>query len=203
MSTVSPDLIAVVRTELEQGERLAWAMSPEPAAFARKPRRKGIWDAVAILGGGYAVIGASVTTFRSGNGLWMLVPLLLVLLGVLAYLVTERSEARRQRGVEGTVYVLTTLRALIMHTYPTRSVHPFPIEAIADITLSEQRRNCADLSLNTASGAAGLVFRGVPEPESARDQLLRVVRDPAATDRQIAASERYMIAMRQIANPAR
>jgi hypothetical protein len=178
-------------------------MPPALEAFTPKKRRKGFWDALAILGGGYAVIGATVMTFRSGNGLWMLGPMSLVLLGVLVYLAGERLEARRRRGVEGTVYVLTTLRALILHTYPKLSVHPFPIEAIADVALMEQGRDFADLSLNTASGAAGLVFRGVPDPESAREQLLRVVRDPGATDRQIAASERYMMAMRQIANPAR
>jgi hypothetical protein len=201
MSNVSPALHALVRAQLKQGERLAWAMCPEPAAFAPEARRKGLTAAV-VLGGGYAMLGAIVMAVRSGSWLWWTVPLSLVLLGGLAYFVIQRLEARRRRIVEGTVYVLTTRRALIVKTYPALSVMALSIEAISDITLSDPRHQLADLGLSSASGRAAMVFRGVVEPEQARTQLLRVIRDPAGMDREIAASERYLLAMRQLARPA-
>jgi hypothetical protein len=203
MSTVSPELLPVVRAQLKEGERLAWGMSPEPAAFVPKARRKGAWDAVAILGGGYAAIGSSVMAFRSGQGLWMLLPLSLVLLGVSVYLTTERLKARDRRRLEGTVYALTTRRALIVQTYPRVSVQALPIAEITDVTLADARQQFADLTLTTNAASTGLVFRGIFAPESARSQLLAVIRDPGLAEQQIAASERYMMAMRQIAGPAR
>jgi hypothetical protein len=196
MSTVSPHLLAFARAQLTEAERIAWAMCPEPAACPPKARRKGL-GAVVILGGGYATLGAIWTALRSGNWLWLTVPLGLLLLGALAYLVVRRLEARRIRTLEGTVYVLTTRRALVVNTYPALSVQTLSIASISDVTLSDARGPFADLSLSSAPGLASMVFRGIFEPEQARTQLLRVVRDPSGTDRQIADSERYLMAMRQ------
>lgn len=199
MSNVSPELLGAVRGQLTQGERLAWAMCPEPAAFEPKKRRRG-WDAAVILGGGYATIGAIVMTVRSGHWLWLTLPLPLLLLGGLAYGVARWRRARKRLTVEGTVYVCTTRRALIVNTYPAVSVQALPIASIADIALSNQRRGLGDLSLGSAEGAANMVFRGVFDPELSRTQLLRVIRDPEGTDRQIAASEQYRIAMSRLVN---
>lgn len=201
MSTVSPELLPIVRAQLREGERLAWGMSPEPAAFAPKARRKGIWDAVAILGGGYAAIGSGVMAFRHGQWLWMLLPLTLLLAGVLVYFAVERIKARERRRIEGTVYALTTRRALLIHTFPTLTVQAIGIEAISDVLVDNARPPFGDLMLTTSSESTGLAFRGLFEPESARTQLLRVIKDPGAAEQQIAASERYMMAMRQLARP--
>jgi hypothetical protein len=203
MSTLSPELLQVVRTQLKEGERIAWGMSPEPAAFVPKARRKGFWDAVAILGGGYASIGSGVMAFRSGQWLWMLLPLSLVVLGVFVYLAVERQKARDRRRLEGTAYALTTQRALIVQTFPKLTVQALPIASITDVTVANTHQAFADLTLATSAASMGLVFRGIFEPESARTQLLAVIRDPGAAEQQIAASERYMMAMRQMAGPAR
>lgn len=203
MSTVSPELLPIVRAQLQEGEGVAWAMSPEPAAFVPEKRRKGVWDAVAILGGGYAAIGSAVATFRSGQWLWMLLPFSLLLLGVFTYFAAERIKARERKRVEGTVYALTTRRALTIRTFPTLSVQALPIEAITDIAVDNVRQVFGDVTLTTSAASTGLVFRGVFEPEAARTHMLKVLRDPGAAEQQIAASERYMMAMRQFAGRAR
>lgn len=201
MSTVSPELLPIVRAQLREGERLAWATSPEPAAFVPKARRKGIWDAVAILGGGYAAIGSGVMAFRHGQWLWMLLPLTLLLLGVFVYLAVERIKARERRRLEGTVYALTTQRALLVRSYPSLTVQAIGIADITDVLVEAARPPFADLIVTTSSESTGLAFRGIFEPESARTQMLRVIADPGAAEQQIAASERYMMAMRQLARP--
>lgn len=199
MSNVSAGLLGVVRAQLTQGEeRLAWALCPEPAAFAPRTRRKG-WDAAVILGGGYATISAIVMAARSGRWLWLTLPLPLIVLGGLAYAVARWRRARRLLTIEGTVYALTTRRALIVRSYPALSVQALPIESIADITIGNPARGLGDLSFQSASQTTAMVFRGVFDPELARTQLLKIVRDPEGTDRQIAASERYRLAMAQLA----
>jgi hypothetical protein len=203
MSTVSPELFPIVRAQLKEGEGVAWANTAEPAAFVPEKRRKGIWDAVAILGGGYAAVGAAVTTFRSGQWWWMLLPLTLLVLGVLTYFVVERIKARERKRIEGTVYALSTRRALIIRTFPTLSVQALPIEEITDIKLDHVREAFGDLTLTTSAASTGLVFRGVFEPETARSHMLKVLRDPSSAEQQIAASERYMMAMRQFAGRGR
>jgi hypothetical protein len=203
MPSVSPELLPILRAQLKEGEGVAWAMSGEPAAFVPEKRRKGIWDAVAILGGGYAAVGAAVASFRSGQWLWMLLPLSLVLLGVFTYFVVERIKARERKRVEGTVYALTTRRALTIRTFPTLTVQALPIESITDIVLDNVRRAFGDLTLTTSAANTGMVFRGVFEPAQARTQMLKVLREPAALEQQIAASERYMMAMHQLAGRAR
>ena len=199
--SVSPELLPIVRAQLTEGEGVGWAMSAEPVAFVSEKRRKGIWDAVAILGGGYAAVGSAVATFRSGQWWWMLLPLSLVVLGVLAYFAVERIKARERKRIEGTVYALTTRRALLIRTFPTLTVQALPLEAITDVVLDNVRQVFGDLTLTTSSAATGLVFRGVFEPENARTHMLKVLRDPGAAEQQIAASERYMMAMRQFARP--
>lgn len=203
MPSVSPELLPIVRAQLKEGEGVAWGMSGEPAAFVPEKRRKGIWDAVAILGGGYAAAGSAVATFRSGQWLWMLLPLSLVLLGVFTYFAVERIKARERKRVEGTVYALTTRRVLTIRTFPTLSVQALPIEAITDVVLDNVRQAFGDLTLTTSAANTGMVFRGVFEPAQARTDMLKVIRDRDALEQQIAASERYMMQMRQLAGRVR
>lgn len=198
---VSSALLPIVRAQLKEGEGVGWAISAEPAAFLPAKRRRGVWDAVAILGGGYAAIGSAVATFRSGQPLWMLVPLTLIALGVLTYFAVERFKARDRKRVEGTVYALTTRRALLIRTFPKLTVQALPIESITDVVLDNVREAFGDLTLTTSSASTGLVFRGVFEPEQARKDMQKVLRDPSGAEQQIAASERYMMAMRQFARP--
>lgn len=203
MPSVSPELLPILRAQLKEGEGVAWGMSGEPAAFVPEKRRKGIVDAVAILGGGYAVAGSVVASFRNGQWLWMLLPLSLVLLGVFTYFAVERKKARERKRVEGTVYALTTRRALTVRTFPTLTVQALPIAEITDVVLDNVRQAFGDLTLTTSAANTGMVFRGVFEPDEARTSMLKVIRDPGALEQQIAASERYMMAMRQLAGPAR
>jgi hypothetical protein len=153
---------------------------------------------VAILGGGYATLAACVVAFRTEQWLWLSIPLSILVFGVSWFLVARWIEARARSSIAGTVYGLTTRRALIVQTYPSLQVQTLPIETITDVTLIDERRDFADLCLHTASGPAALVFRGLAEASDARAQLMRVIRDPQATGQEIAASEAYALAMRQL-----
>ncbi|HKU41637.1 MAG TPA: hypothetical protein VJR89_25945, partial [Polyangiales bacterium] len=177
---LTPALLDTLRAQLAAGERLAWAASPEPAAF--EGRREKTWDAAVILGGGYATIGACVMALRTEHWWWLSVPLALFA----AYGVVRWIKARTRRRRAGTAYAVTTRRALIVHTYPALAVHAVPIQTLADVTLRDPRKAFADLGLRTAAGADALVFRGILEPERARNQLLRVIRDPQAAEQEIA-----------------
>jgi hypothetical protein len=197
---VSPALLAALRAQLTPGERIAWAESPEPLAFKR-PGDKAKWDRVVILGGGYATLGSTVAALGTGRWWLLAVPISLLVLGVIAYLTSNWIEARAQRTLEGTLYGLTTRRALILQTYPAPTLKVLPIETITDVTLTEARASFADLTLSTATAPAALVFRGLPEPERTRTQLMRVIRDPQAAEQEIAASEAYSMAMHQLTRP--
>jgi hypothetical protein len=199
---VAPELLAALRAQLTEGERLAWAESPEPLAFKRSDGR-GKWDRVVILGGGYATLGSTVAALGTGRWWLFALPISLLVLGAVAYLVSRWFEARAQRTLEGTVYGLTTRRALLLQTYPASRMKALPIEAITDLVLTEARGSFADLTLCTADAPAALVFRGLPDAERTRAQLLRVVRDPKAAEQEIAASEAYSMAMHQLARGAR
>ena len=169
-------------------------------AFEPTERRKAKWDAVVILGGGYVTLGACVMALRSGTWLWLSIPIGLLSIGALWYLVASRIKARARRALAGTVYALTTQRALVVRTYPALTVQALPIETIEDISVINKhpRADLADLGLVAAADSQGFVFRGIAEPESARMQLLRVIRDPGSTERELAASEAYAMAMRQL-----
>ena len=192
---LSPQLLAALRSQLAQGERLAWAARHEPAAFKPKKRAKRKWDAAVILGGGYLTLGAVVMAVRSEQWLWLSVPIALLLLGGGAFFVVTRTRARAQKVLDGVVYAVTTQRALIMHSYPELNLQARSLTEITDVAVSNKdvRGDFADLEL----GQPALVFRGVPEPERARAQLLRVIRDPQTTDQEIAAAEAYAATMRQ------
>jgi hypothetical protein len=195
---LTPALLDALRAQLIPDERLAWAASPEPLAFKRPTRGMGKLDAVAILGGGYVAVGSSVAAVGTGQWLWLSVPIALLVLGVLGYFVARWIRVRAQNSLAGTVYGLTTRRALIVQTYPALAVRALPIDAITDVIPIDARGNFADLCLRTSSGSADLVFRGLAEPERARAQLMRVIRDPQATDQEIAASEAYAMAMHRL-----
>jgi hypothetical protein len=197
---VSPALLDALRAQLTGGERLAWAASPEPLAFERKTRGPGTWDGVAILGGGYVTLGSGVAALITGHWLWLAGPVSVFVLSALGYFAASRAKARARSSLAGTVYGLTTRRALIVRTYPVFAVQEFPIHAITDVTLLDPRGDFADLCLR-ASAADGLRFRGLSEPERARAQLTRVIGDPQAAEREIAASEAYSMAMHQLARP--
>jgi regulator of extracellular matrix RemA (YlzA/DUF370 family) len=154
---------------------------------------------VAILGGGYVAIGSCVAALSTGQRLWFSLPIAFLVLGVSAYLIATRIKARARSSLAGTVYGLTTRRALIIHTYPALVVQALQIEAITDVIPIDERGDFADLCLRTASAPAALVFRGLPESESARLQLMRVIRDPQGTEQQIAAAEAHSLAMHQLA----
>jgi hypothetical protein len=201
---LSPALLEALRAQIGPGERLAWAARPEPAAFERNEKRGiGKWETGAILGGGYALLGSGAVALRTGQWLWLSIPIALVALGGLGYFVASRIKARAQRSLAGTVYGFTTRRALLVRTYPALAVRAVPIEAITDITLTDERGDFADLCFRTTDTQEDLVFRGLPEAERSRTQLLRVVRDPQATDQEIAASEAYAAAMHQMRRMSR
>jgi hypothetical protein len=100
--------------------------------------------------------------------------------------------------LEGTVYGLTTRRALIVQTYPAFNLRAMSIESITDVTLGNPRDEFADLCLQTAAGPAELAFRGLPDAERTCAQLQRVVREPQVVDQEIAAAEAYSMAMHQM-----
>ena len=198
---LAPSLLDALRAQLAEGERIAWAASSEPAAFLSEKRGIGKWETVAILGGGYALLGAGVVAFRTGQWLWMCVPLALLVIGVASYLVASRIKARARKTREGTVYGVTTRRVLIVQTYPDVSVQALPLGAVTDVTLSDERGDFADLCVHTAETPTAFVFRALIEAERARTQILKVVRDPQGTDEQIAAAESYALMMRQMMRP--
>jgi hypothetical protein len=191
---LTPQLLDALRAQLAAGERLAWAVCPEPSAFERTTRGADRWEAAAIVGGGYAILAAAVIAL-TGHWRWLSVPISLVLIGLLTLSVTGWLKQRARKSVAGTVYGLTTRRALIMQTYPALALQVMPIDAIGDITLVGKRADFGDLRLGHSPG---LVFRGVLEPERARSLLMRVVSDPPATEQELAAAEAYSIAMHQL-----
>jgi hypothetical protein len=143
-------------------------------------------------------LGACIAGVRTGQWLWLSVPIALLVCGILGYLVASRIKAQARSAVVGTVYGLTTRRALIMHTYPALTIQARPVDTITDVTIINNSGDFADLSLAAASASPGLIFRGVLGPERARAQLMRVIRDPQATDQELAASEAYALAMHQL-----
>jgi hypothetical protein len=206
MSNVHPELLSLVRAQLQEGERLAWAMSPEPIAALEPSERgksKSKWEGITILGGGYATLGAGAMALRSGSFRWLLVPLALFVIGGVALALTFWRKLRKRRTLEATVYVVTTRRALVVQAYPDLSVQAHPLDTFSDVTLVNEDGDFASLAFVSKSGAPGIVFIGIPEPQRARKQILRVLQDPGATDREIAASEAYLTAMRQLTRSVR
>jgi hypothetical protein len=188
-----------LRARLPEGERLAWAISPEPAAF--EPEKPGIgrWETLGILGGGYATLAAVVAVVRTGQWLWVVAPIAVFALVGIGYAISRRIQERALRVVLGTVYSLTTRRALVVRTYPEFALlQELPIERIADISIVNKRGELADLNVVTTDAAAALCFRGVVDPDRARSQLLRIIRDPKATEQEMAAAAAYMQQMRQL-----
>lgn len=204
MSTVSPDLLAALRTQLAEGERVAWAQCPEPEALLQDPapRRKGFWDAVVILGGGYATIGSIWMALRSGAWWWLTLPITLILLAVAAYLLVQARERRKLRAVLCTAYAVTPRRALILRTYPERGVESIELDQIAEVALINQGEYFGDLSFVRKSGGPALVFAGLIESKRAHTHVSQVLRDPKGADEQLAHSEAYLKAMRGMMRPA-
>lgn len=192
---LTPQLLHQLRAQLAPAERLAWAACPEPRAFEPSTRSQLKGDALAIVGGGYALIGAGVLIYRTGHWSWLAIPISLLAFGLLTHLARRRIEARQQRALAGTVYALSTRRALIVRTYPELKIEAIAIEAIQEILVVNRhdRGAFADLQLTAA-----FTFQGVPEPDGARKALMQVIRDPGATDEQLAAAEAYAKAMRQL-----
>jgi hypothetical protein len=191
---LNPALLATMRAQLAEGERLAWAAAPEPAGFELEVQGSEKLDAVVILGGGYATLGAAVMALRTGQWLWMSIPLALLVVGVLAFLVARWIKGRARKAVEGTVYGLSTRRAMIVNTFPRFSLQSFEIGTISDITLAADAGEFADVVLQPA----GVVFRAIAEPERARNQLLRVIRDPAGVEQEISVAEAYAMEMQKL-----
>lgn len=192
---VKPALLAALRAQLEQGEHLAWAACPEPPSERESGSRK--LDAIVIVGGGYALIGACVMAFRSGQWLWLSLPVGLVALGLAIYSVVHAMKTRARKSIEGTVYGFTTRRALLVRTYPVLSVRALPIDSIASVSVRDVHDDVGDVCLQS-SGSEPCVFERVLEAEGARTQIERVMRDPKATEEQIAAAETYALQMRQL-----
>jgi hypothetical protein len=201
MPIVAPNLLPIVRAQLAEEERLAWAETPEPVAFEPVARRKSKWDALAILGGGYATVGSIWMALRNAQWFWLIVPIVLVALGVLVYLASERRKANQLRSIEGTVYVLSTRRVLVLQTFPAFSLQQeLAVASITDVSVGGTRAGFSDIKLTSDKGV--LVFRGLSDAERAHKQIARIVKDPATAEQEIAASERYMQAMRQFSRTA-
>ncbi|HET8938402.1 MAG TPA: hypothetical protein VFN67_33390 [Polyangiales bacterium] len=202
MSTVAPELLTELRTRLAEGERVAWAQSPIPEAFEKPPRRKGIWDAVVILGGGYATLGSIYMALRSSVWYWLALPISLILIGVAGYFGMQALERRKRYRLIGTAYAVTTKRALILRVFPNDELESLDLETIADVALTNEREYFADLKLVGKAEDRGLVFEGVDEAKRALMHIQRVLRDPKAADAELAHSEAYFKAMRSLARPA-
>lgn len=187
--------VDALRAKLAEGEYLAWAASPEAGALTRGRRGGGKLEAIVIVGGGYAILAACVAAVHTQQWLWLCAPLALL---VFAYYAIRTIRERARKAIEGTVYGLTTRRALILQTYPAPKLQELPIAAIEDVTIGEGRDNAADLRLQTADASASLILQRISEPQRARAQLLRVIGDPDGTGQEIAAGEAYAMQMRQV-----
>ena len=199
---MKPELIAGLRMQLGDGELLMWATSPVPP-LEHDPLRPGKIDAAAILGGGYLTVGACVLAVRSGQWLWMLVPLTLLALGLLWFYVTRRRKARRKQFEAWTAYALTTRRALLMYAYPELDLRALELSTITDVSVSNIRDDYGDLTFQTASSPAALVFPRVSEPETAREHFMRAISDPAQAEEQTRAAEAYAMQMQELVRRSR
>lgn len=202
MSSLPPELLAILRKRLAEDERLAWAQGPVPEAFEKPPRRKSIWDAVVILGGGYATLGSIYVALRSGVWYWLAVPISLILIGVAVFFGLQAIERRKRYRLIGTAYAVTTKRALILRVYPEDELEQLEIDAIAELALTNDREYVADLNVVGKTEGRGLLFAGIEEAKRARTQIQRVLNDPKAADEELAHSEAYFKAMRSLARPA-
>ena len=202
MSSVAPELLTELRTHLAEGERVAWAQSPIPEAFEKPPRRKSIWDAIVILGGGYATLGSIYMALRNGAWYWLALPISLILIGVAAYFGMQALERRKRYKLIGTAYAVTTKRALILRVFPNDELESLELSAIADVVLTNESEYFADIKLVGKAEGRGLVFAGIDEAKRALMHIQRVLRDPVAADAELAHSEAYFKAMRGLARPA-
>jgi hypothetical protein len=187
--------VAALRAQLAEGEYLAWTASPEPGPLAYGRRGAGKLEAIAFVVGGYIILAACVAAVRTEQWLWLCAPLALL---VFAYYAARTLRERARKTIEGTVYGFTTQRALILQMYPAPRLQELPIAAIEDVMISNRRDDPADLKLQTADAPASLVLQRISEPQRAREQLLRMIRDPAGTGQEIAAGEAYAQQMRQV-----
>lgn len=192
---VKPALLAALRAQLGEGERLAWAASPQAESAAPEEPGAGKLEATAILVGGYATLGACVMGVVQGRWWWLLVPLVMLALGVLVYLSSRWIAARAELVRAGTVYAFTTRRALILQTYPKLHVQALALAAISDVSVIDERAAWPSLQLHASPS---LIFQRIPEPERARSQLLRMLRDPQAAEQEMAAAEAYALQMREL-----
>lgn len=202
MSSVAPELLTELRTHLAEGERVAWAQSPIPEAFAKPPRRKSRWDAVVILGGGYATLASVYMALRNGAWYWLGLPISLILLGVAVYFGMQALERRKRYKLIGTAYAVTTRRALILRVYPDDEIESLDLDAIAEVALTNESEYFADVKFVGKAEGRGLVFAGIDEAKRALMHIQRVLRDPKAADAELAHSEAYFKAMRGLARPA-
>lgn len=195
---VKPALLAALRAQLAQGEHLVWAESPGPVPI--DPEQPGLskMESVGIVGGGYALLGSCVLALVTGQWLWLSVPIALLALGLAWFAVARWIKLRATKSAEGTIYGFTTRRALIVRTYPALAVRELPVAAITDVSAGDERDDSTDLVLRAATASETFVFERVFEPQQARTQIMRVMRDPQGAEEQIAASEAYASQMKQL-----
>jgi hypothetical protein len=192
---VAPALLAALRAQLEDGERLAWAASPQAATPAPEAPGAGKLEMAAILIGGYATLGACVMAVEQRRCSWLLVPAALLAVGVAAYLIARWLKARAHAARAGTVYGFSTRRAWVVQTYPKLHVEALALEAITDVSVIDREAEWPSLQLHAPSR---MIFEHIPEPDRARAQLLRMMRDPKAAEQEMAAAETYAAQMRQL-----
>lgn len=191
-------LLATLRAQLDEGERIAWVSTPEPSAPEDEEGGVGKWDGAAILGGGYATVGACLMAARTAQWWWLSVPVALLVVGALVFWAAQQRAARARRIVERTVHGYTTRRGLVVRTYPKLVVQSLPLEAITDVIVDPPRDDVADLQLQAAAGAESLVFRQVASPERIRTQLMRVMQNPQQAEQELAQAESYAQQMREL-----
>lgn len=196
---LSPERMSRLERELERGERVVWAVSPSPRAYAR-----GSWG-VCLFGavfGGFAVFWMVMAGFEawfSGNatgaqGVFAFFPLcglpfLAVGVAMLTTPVWMRGRAAK------VIYAVTDRRALVITpvTFRGESVRTFLPSQLGSLERVERSDGSGDLIFtrdpymrsdsdgNTTRGYRGVGFIGVGDVRGAERVVRRLVAAVGAT----------------------
>jgi hypothetical protein len=177
-----PALEEALRSSIPEGERIIWTGKPS-ITHAVELQSKSRWQRVAILGGGYSVVGACVALWLTGDLRWLALPIAALGICAAGLWSEHRRSARVANVLAHTAYALTTRHAVVVQTQPSVQKRTIALTGVEQVSIPSVRPGLGDIIFQAEDGQH-LVFSDIEDPASVEELIDGVKATPEAFERQ-------------------
>jgi hypothetical protein len=182
-TAIPQEVETALRASAPEGESIVWYGSPVVERAVEQHSRSG-WQRVAILGGGYSVVGSGVALWITGDIRWLVLPVVALAVCCVGLWSEHRRSARIASVLSHTAYALTVRHAVVVQTQPIVQRRTIALAGAQLVRVPGAAPGVEDVILQAKDGQH-LVFSDIADAAAVEELVDGLKAAPDAFEQQV------------------